>query len=190
MGKCRTQRVPILDKPRKEFECRLKLLLLLNRELLRDPRGEPVSSRGPSRLNPLQASGRQRHQSLPSVARVRCTSQPHAAGRRQQHLHLARFERCRAAELYFWLDPKMGITYTVAAQTLQYSINSINTLQNTPIPIHAISNRSELLGNMPTLSPAVLPVVVNHHNGAPVFDIDANTQTVTWARWQTRLTVL
>jgi multidrug efflux pump subunit AcrB len=29
---------------------------------------------------------------------------------------------------------------------------------------------------MATLTPAVLPVVVNHHNGAPVFDIYASTQ--------------
>jgi multidrug efflux pump subunit AcrB len=81
-----------------------------------------------------------------------------------------------AVQPNFWLDPKMGITYTVAAQTPQYSINSINALENTPIPIHTISNRSELLGNMASLTPAVQPVVVNHHNGAPVFDIFANTQ--------------
>jgi multidrug efflux pump subunit AcrB len=81
-----------------------------------------------------------------------------------------------AVQPNFWLDPKMGITYTVAAQTPQYSIDSINALQNTPIPIHTLSNRTEVLGNMATLSPAVMPVVINHHNGAPVFDIYANTQ--------------
>jgi multidrug efflux pump subunit AcrB len=81
-----------------------------------------------------------------------------------------------AVQPNFWLDPKMGITYTVAAQTPQYDINSINALQNTPIPIHTLSNHTELLGNMATLTPAVLPVVINHHNGAPVFDIYANTQ--------------
>ncbi len=81
-----------------------------------------------------------------------------------------------AVQPNFWLDPKMGITYMVAAQTPQYRIDSINALQNTPIPLHTASNRSELLGNMATLSPAVLPTVVNHHNGAPVFDIYANTQ--------------
>jgi CzcA family heavy metal efflux pump len=81
-----------------------------------------------------------------------------------------------AVQPNFWLDPKMGITYTVAAQTPQYRIDSINALENTPIPIHPLNNRSELLGNMATLTPAVLPVVINHHNGAPVFDIDANTQ--------------
>jgi len=81
-----------------------------------------------------------------------------------------------AVQPNFWLDPKMGITYLVAAQTPQYRLDSINALENTPIPIHTVSNRSELLGNMATLTPAVLPVVINHHNGAPVFDIYANTQ--------------
>jgi multidrug efflux pump subunit AcrB len=81
-----------------------------------------------------------------------------------------------AVQPNFWLDPKMGITYMVAAQTPQYQINSINALENTPIPLHTASNRSELLGNMATLTPAVLPEVINHHNGAPVFDVFANTQ--------------
>ena len=81
-----------------------------------------------------------------------------------------------AVQPNFWLDPKMGITYAVAAQTPQYSVDSVNALKNTPIPIHTISNRTEVLGNMATLTPAVLPVVINHHNGAPVFDIYANTQ--------------
>jgi CzcA family heavy metal efflux pump len=81
-----------------------------------------------------------------------------------------------AVQPNFWLDPKMGITYAVAAQTPQYSIDSINALQNTPIPMHTLNNRTEVLGNMATLTPAVLPVVINHHNGAPVFDVYANTQ--------------
>jgi len=81
-----------------------------------------------------------------------------------------------AVQPNFWLDPKMGITYTVAAQTPQYNIDSINALQNTPIPMRTMANRTEVLGNMATLRPAVLPVVINHHNGAPVYDIYANTQ--------------
>jgi multidrug efflux pump subunit AcrB len=81
-----------------------------------------------------------------------------------------------AVQPNFWLDPKMGITYLVAAQTPQYRIDSINAIENTPIPIRTLNNRSELLGNMATLKPSVLPVVINHHNGAPVFDIYANTQ--------------
>ncbi|MEG9435093.1 efflux RND transporter permease subunit [Edaphobacter sp. HDX4] len=81
-----------------------------------------------------------------------------------------------AVQPNFWLDPKMGITYTVAAQTPQYSVDSINALQNTPIPMRTMPNRTEVLGNMATLRPAIMPVVINHHNGAPVYDIYANTQ--------------
>ncbi|HEX8881194.1 MAG TPA: efflux RND transporter permease subunit, partial [Candidatus Acidoferrum sp.] len=81
-----------------------------------------------------------------------------------------------AVQPNFWLDPKMGMTYWVAAQTPQYRIDSINALENTPIPLHTASNRSELLSNIATLTPAVLPEVINHHNGAPVFDIFANTE--------------
>lgn len=81
-----------------------------------------------------------------------------------------------AVQPNFWLDPKMGMTYMVAAQTPQYRIDSVNALENTPIPLRTENNRSELLGNMATLTPAVLPVVINHHNVAPVFDIYANTQ--------------
>src|SRR5580704_2657724 len=68
----------LLYQPRKQFECTLKLLLLLSGKLLRDGGGEPVLSRGPAVLKRLQAFGRERHQSLPSVARVR--SATHQAG--------------------------------------------------------------------------------------------------------------
>jgi multidrug efflux pump subunit AcrB len=81
-----------------------------------------------------------------------------------------------AVQPNFWFDPKTGFTYWVAAQTPQSQLDSINALENTPIPLRTISNRSEVLGNMATLTPAVLPVVINHHDGQPVFDIFANTQ--------------
>src|ERR1035438_2042873 len=83
MGKKRDAVGSILNKPRKEFECRLKLLLLVSRKLLRDGRGEPVLSRGPALLKPLQAFGRERHQSFPSVAWVRSTT--HQADFQQRH---------------------------------------------------------------------------------------------------------
>ncbi len=63
---------------------------------------------------------------------------------------------------------------TWAAQTPQYRLDSINAIQNTPIPIRTMQNRTEVFGNMATLRPAVQPSVINHHNGQPVFDIDAN----------------
>lgn len=76
----------------------------------------------------------------------------------------------------FWLDPKMGLTYTVAAQTPQYQLSSLNALKNMPVPLPKLNSRTELLGNMGTVSPTALPVVINHHDGVPVYDIYANTQ--------------
>jgi hypothetical protein len=58
-----------------------------------------------------------------------------------------------AVQPNFWVDPKIGITYTVAAQTPQYRLNSINSLENTPIPLHTVENRTEVLGNMAALKP-------------------------------------
>ena len=49
----------------------------------------------------------------------------------QWHLYLAKLERRRATELLARI-PKMGITYAVAAaQTPQYSVDSISTLSKT-----------------------------------------------------------
>jgi len=74
----------------------------------------------------------------------------------------------------WWLDPKMGMTYMVAAQTPQYRVSSINAVENTPIPTK--SGASELLSNMASLSRTVQPVNVNHRNVQPVFDVFANIQ--------------
>jgi multidrug efflux pump subunit AcrB len=76
----------------------------------------------------------------------------------------------------FWADPKMGLTYTVTAQTPQYRLDSLNTLRNTPIPIKTMPNRTEMLGNMATINPSFEPLIVNHHNVQRVYDVLLNTQ--------------
>src|SRR6202035_20961 len=76
----------------------------------------------------------------------------------------------------FWADPKMGITYTVTAQTPQYRLDSMNMLKETPIPIKTVPNQTEMLGNMATISPSYEPIVVNHHNVQRVYDVLLNTQ--------------
>ena len=46
----------------------------------------------------------------------------------------------------FWLDPKMGMTYLVAAQTPQYRLDSVAKVENTPISVRrkapAVAQRS------------------------------------------------
>jgi multidrug efflux pump subunit AcrB len=76
----------------------------------------------------------------------------------------------------FWVDPKMNLTYTVTAQTPQYRLDSLNMLENTPIPIKTIPNRTEMLGNMATITPSYEPMVVDHHNVQRVYDVMLNTQ--------------
>jgi multidrug efflux pump subunit AcrB len=74
----------------------------------------------------------------------------------------------------FWLDPKMGTTYMVAAQTPQYRVDSFNAIENTPIPTKTGSN--QLLSNLASISHGVQPVNVNHRNVQPVYDVFANVQ--------------
>jgi multidrug efflux pump subunit AcrB len=75
----------------------------------------------------------------------------------------------------FWLDPKMGITYSVAAQTPQYRLDSVSKMENTPIPVRG-GGDPQLLSNLVRISHAVLPVNANHRNVQPVFDVYANVQ--------------
>jgi multidrug efflux pump subunit AcrB len=76
----------------------------------------------------------------------------------------------------WWVDPKMGITYTVAAQTPQYRLNSVNAIENTPIFTATNSMQPQILSNLVHVSHQVQPVNANHHNVQPVFDIFANIQ--------------
>ncbi|HYP12926.1 MAG TPA: efflux RND transporter permease subunit, partial [Bryobacteraceae bacterium] len=74
----------------------------------------------------------------------------------------------------FWLDPRMGMTYLVAAQTPQYRLDSVNAIQNLPIPTR--QGRPQLLSNLGSISHSVHPVVANHRNVQPVFDVYANIE--------------
>jgi multidrug efflux pump subunit AcrB len=74
----------------------------------------------------------------------------------------------------FWLDPKMGMTYMVAAQTPQYRVASLNAVENIPIPTK--NGTTELLSNMAKISHDIQPVNANHRNVQPVFDVYANVQ--------------
>jgi multidrug efflux pump subunit AcrB len=75
----------------------------------------------------------------------------------------------------FWLDPKMGMTYFVAAQTPQYRLDSVAKVENTPIPVRS-GGQPQLLSNLASVSHAVQPVVANHRDVQPVFDVFANVQ--------------
>ncbi|MBR8837001.1 MAG: efflux RND transporter permease subunit [Stigonema ocellatum SAG 48.90 = DSM 106950] len=79
------------------------------------------------------------------------------------------------AALNQWLDPKKGVSYTLAVQVPQYKIDSIDSLQNTPIA-NGTNGNPQLLGNLATVKRDTMMQVVNHYNVQPVFDVFANAQ--------------
>src|SRR5213082_1878056 len=75
----------------------------------------------------------------------------------------------------YWLNFQNGVNYQVAVQTPQYKMDTLQDLQNTPV-VAANLPRPELLGNLATIERRESPVIVNHYNVQPVFDVLANVQ--------------
>ena len=75
----------------------------------------------------------------------------------------------------FWLNPKNGVTYSVAVQSPQYRITSLQELMDMPVNNPAVPN-SQVLGNLVRLAPTARPAVVTHYNVQPVIDVYASTQ--------------
>jgi len=75
----------------------------------------------------------------------------------------------------FWLNFKTGVNYQVAVQTPQYRMDSLGALQNTPIVVPSLPT-PQLLSNLASIARSESPVIVNHYNVQPVFDVLANAQ--------------
>jgi multidrug efflux pump subunit AcrB len=75
----------------------------------------------------------------------------------------------------FWLNFKNGVNYQVAVQTPQYKMETLQDLWNTPVVGQNLP-RPELLGNLASVERRESPVIVNHYNVQPVFDVLANVQ--------------
>ena len=75
----------------------------------------------------------------------------------------------------YWLNFQNGVNYQVAVQTPQYKIDTLQDLRNTPVVAPNLP-RPELLGNLATIERRESPIIVNHYNVQPVFDVLANVQ--------------
>ena len=71
----------------------------------------------------------------------------------------------------FWLDPKKGVQYLVAVQTPQYKLDSLDSLNATPL-----TGGKELLGNVADISRTTTATNITHYNVAPTFDVQANVE--------------
>jgi multidrug efflux pump subunit AcrB len=73
-----------------------------------------------------------------------------------------------------WLNPQNGVNYQVVVQTPTYRIDSLPSLGRTPITSPR-GNASQMLSNVANFQRDSTPVIINHYNIQPVFDIYANT---------------
>jgi len=71
----------------------------------------------------------------------------------------------------FWLDPRNGVSYSIATQTPQYRTASIQDLENTPVNGTNPNSLPSLMASMVSMQRGTGMAVVSHYNVAPVIDI-------------------
>ena len=72
-----------------------------------------------------------------------------------------------------WLNYANGVNYQIVTQTPLYRINSLQALAQTPITTPN-GNSTQALGNLASFRRDESPIIVDHYNIQPVFDIYAD----------------
>jgi multidrug efflux pump subunit AcrB len=75
----------------------------------------------------------------------------------------------------FYLNTKNGVTYNIVAQTPQYQISSLNSLENIPISA-STAKQPEILTDVARISRSTEMQVVTHYNIRRTLDIYGNVQ--------------
>ncbi|MBV8199965.1 MAG: efflux RND transporter permease subunit, partial [Acidobacteria bacterium] len=70
----------------------------------------------------------------------------------------------------FWLNPQTGVSYSVAVQSPEYRINSLQDLLNVPVTGSAGAT-PQILGNVATVVRGTEQGTISHYNVQPVLDI-------------------
>jgi multidrug efflux pump subunit AcrB len=81
----------------------------------------------------------------------------------------------------FWLNPQNGVVYSIAVQTPQYQIDSLDALLNMPIgngtgPAVGATGSTQLLGNLVEATSSQMPAVASRYNILPAIDIYVSVQ--------------
>jgi multidrug efflux pump subunit AcrB len=71
----------------------------------------------------------------------------------------------------FWLDARTGVQYPVAVQTPQYKIDSVDSLEYTPLTASTRTGSPQLLANVANVTRDVGPTNITHYNIAPTIDV-------------------
>jgi CzcA family heavy metal efflux pump len=75
----------------------------------------------------------------------------------------------------FWLDPKTGVSYFIAAQTPQYRVDSLQSLEN--IPVTGTSGaQPQILASLASIHRDAGAAVVSHYDIQPLIDIYGSVQ--------------
>jgi CzcA family heavy metal efflux pump len=75
----------------------------------------------------------------------------------------------------FWLDPKNGVSYSIAAQTPQYRVDSLQALENIPLSAPNSKNPA-ILASLASFNRGSGMGVVSHYDIQPVIDIFGSAQ--------------
>lgn len=80
----------------------------------------------------------------------------------------------------FWLNPVNGVVYSIAVQTPQYTVDSLDSLLNIPVGAGAGAaggnGAQQLLGNLVSTQADRQPAVMSRYNIAPVIDVYVSVQ--------------
>jgi multidrug efflux pump subunit AcrB len=71
----------------------------------------------------------------------------------------------------FWLNPKNGVSYSIATQTPQYRADTLQDLVNTPVTTGNTSMPPSIMASLVSTKRGTGMGVVSHYNVAPVIDI-------------------
>ena len=72
----------------------------------------------------------------------------------------------------YWLNPKLGIQYTINIRAPEHAIDSLGAIESIPISgSRAGEGDGQLLANLATIERAQGPVVMSHYNVLPVIDV-------------------
>jgi CzcA family heavy metal efflux pump len=74
----------------------------------------------------------------------------------------------------FWLDPKNGVSYSLAVQSPQYRVDSVQTLENIPIGGNVPGTPSQILGNMVQTTNTARAAEISHYNVQPMINVYAS----------------
>ncbi|MBV8069083.1 MAG: efflux RND transporter permease subunit [Acidobacteriaceae bacterium] len=74
----------------------------------------------------------------------------------------------------FWLNPRNGVSYNIAAQSPQYEMDSLQDLRN--IPISVPNSSPQILAGVARIRRGTGLATVSHYNIAPVIDIYGSVQ--------------